>query len=281
MGKTVIVTDSSANLPEDLVREYGIVVVPIYLRWNGKDYRDGVDITARELYRRLREGNSLPQTSSPSVGDFLRTYLELAGEAETIFSIHLPPSLSATYESARTAAQLVENARVYVVDCRTAAAAQGFVVLEAARAARRGASPQEILERIEYISSRTHLFATLGTLKYLYFGGRIGLAAVLLGSALKLHPILYLKDGIADVWSKPRTRKRAIEELLKIAEQKIDGKKVHIAVMHGDALEEALYLRDELVKRFDCAEIFVTEFTPVMGAHTGPGLLGIAFWCEE
>lgn len=281
MARIAIVTDSSANLPEDLVKEYGIVVVPIYLHWNGKDYRDGIDITARELYRRLRESNSLPKTSSPSVGDFLRTYMELAKEADVIFSIHLPPSLSATYESALTAADLVEGPEVHVVNSRTAAAGQGFVVLEAARAARRGASPQEILARIEYVSARTYVFATLGTLKYLYFGGRIGLASALVGSALQLHPVLYLKDGTADVWSKPRTRKKAIQELLRIAERKIGRRKAHIAVMHGDALDEALYLRDEMSKRFQCVEIFVTEFTPVMGAHTGPGLLGIAFWCED
>ncbi len=281
MGKIAIVTDSSANLPEELVREYEVTVVPIYLYWNGVTYRDGVDISPRELYRRLRETTVLPKTSAPSVGDFLKTYLSLAPQAEAIISIHLPPNLSATYEAARTAAQMVEGAKVYVVNAHTAAAGQGLVVLEAARLARHGVDPEKIVKRAEEIGLRTHLFAFLSTLKYLYFGGRIGLASALLGSAIQICPILYLRDGVADVWSKPRTRARALQELLKIAEQKIGGRRVHIAVMHGDSLEDALFLRDEIAQRFDCAELFVTEFTPVMGAHTGPGLVGIAFWCEE
>ncbi|MCS7287010.1 MAG: DegV family protein [Anaerolineae bacterium] len=279
--RIAIVTDSSANLPEELVREYDIKVVPIYLLWNGVTYRDGVDISSRELYRRLKESSTLPKTSAPSVGDFLRTYLSLASEAEVIISIHLPPNLSATYGAAQTAAQMVEGAKVYVANAHTAAAGQGLVVLEAARLTRRGAEPEVILKRVEEIGLKTHVFAFLSTLKYLYFGGRIGLASALLGSALQFCPILYIKDGVVDAWSKPRTRARALQELLKIAEQKIGRSRVHMAVMHGDALEDALYLKEELEKRFDCAELFVTEFTPVMGAHTGPGLVGIAFWCEE
>ncbi len=281
MGKIMIVTDSSANLPKELVEEYDIKVVPIYLNWNGVTYKDGVDISSGELYRKLRESTTLPKTSAPSVGDFLRTYLSLAPEAEAIISIHLPPSLSATYEAARMAAQMVEGTRVYVVNAHTAAAGQGLVVLEAARLARQGVDPESIAKRVEEIGLKTHVFAFLSTLKYLYFGGRIGLASALLGSAFQLCPVLYLRDGVADVWSKPRTRTRALQELLRVAEQKIGNRRAHIAVMHGDSLEDALYLKEEIAKRFDCAELFVTEFTPVMGAHTGPGLVGIAFWCEE
>ncbi|RLC83084.1 MAG: DegV family protein [Chloroflexi bacterium] len=281
MGKIAIVTDSAANLPEELIKEYGITVVPIYLHWNGEDYRDGIDITPSELYKRLREGKTLPKTSAPSVGDFLHTYLRLAEEADVILSIHLSPSLSAVYETARTAAEMVDTAEIYVVNSQTAAAAQGFVVLEAARAAQRGASVEEIMQRIEYVRSRVQLFAALSTLKYLYFGGRIGLAATLLGSALQLTPILYLRDGVADVWSKPRTWKKAFRELLRIAEQKIDGKRAHVMVMHADVPGDAVRLYNEMKERFDCAEIYITEFTPVMGAHTGPGLLGFVFWCED
>ncbi len=281
MAKIAIVTDSSANLPEELVKEHGITIVPIYLLWNGVTYRDGIDLSPAELYRRLRESTTLPKTSAPSVGDFLKVYLALAQKAEVIISIHLPPNLSATYEAARTAAQMVEGAKVYVANAHTAAAGQGLVVLEAARLAKQGAEPEEILKRVEEVGLKVHLYAFLSTLKYLYFGGRIGLASALLGSALQLCPVLYLRDGVVDVWSKPRTRSKALQELLKIAEQKIGDRRVHLAVMHGDALEDALYLKGELEKRFDCAELFVTEFTPVMGAHTGSGLVGIAFWCEE
>jgi len=281
MPKIAIVTDSSANLPPELVREYDIHIVPIYLRWNGKDYRDGVDISPEEVYHRLRSSTSLPKTSAPSVGDFLRTYMALASEADVIISIHLSPNLSAIYEAALTASRLVEGTKIYVVDSHTAAMGQGFVVLEAARAARKGASPEEILQRIEYVSSRIHLFAILSTLKYLYYGGRIGAAAALVGSALQIKPVLYLRDGSIGVWAKPRTMRGAIQELLRVAEEKIGSRRAHVAVMHADALQEALSLKDEITRRFNCAELYLTEFTPVMGAHTGPGLLGIVFWCED
>ncbi len=281
MSRIAVVTDSSANLPEELVKEYGIEVVPIRLLWNGKDYRDGIDITSQELYRRLRIGNSLPKTAAPSVGDFLQAYLRVAKRADEIFSIHIPPSFSAIYELALTASKLVEDVKIHVINGRSAAAGLGLVVLEAARAIRRGASSEEVLRRIEYVSSRVHVFAALDTLKYLYYGGRIGLAATLAGFALNLKPVLYVKDGTVDVWAKPRTRKRAICELVKVAERKTAGKKAHVIVMHGDALDDALHLRDELLKHLDCVEIFITEFTPVMGAHTGPGLLGVAFWAED
>ncbi len=280
MSKIAIVTDSSASLPRELVERYGIHIVPILLIHKGRTYRDGVDITPQELYRRLREDRHLPTTSAPSVGDFLRVYARLSQEAEGIVSIHLSPKLSAVYTAALTASRMVEGVPIRVVDCRTAAMGQGFVVLEAARAADEGCNLAEVLHRIEHISSRINILATLDTLEYLHRSGRVPAAAALLGSLLKIKPIFYLEDGHADVLEKPRTRAKAVQRMLEIMETRVGSNPVHVAVMHADALEEAKRLRGEVASRFNCVELFITEFTPVMGAHTGPGLLGLAFWAE-
>jgi|Deesub1362B_J571_1020462.scaffolds.fasta_scaffold07013_3 DegV family protein with EDD domain len=281
MGKVAVVTDSSANIPGELVERYRIHVIPLLLHWEKRTFRDGVDITPSQLYKQLRESKELPTTSAPSVGDFLRVYAEISRWAEGIVSIHLPPKLSVVYEAALTASKMVEEVEVKVIDCGTAAIGQGFVVLEAAKAAAKGASLSEVVRRAEDLIPKVNLFATLDTLEYLHRGGRVPAIAALLTSALKIKPIIYLKDGEVGLLEKPRTKARAIKRMIEIMGERVGSRKVHVAVFHTDALKEAEGLKSEIEVRFNCEEIFVTEFTPVMGAHTGPGLLGLAFWAED
>ncbi len=281
MAKIAIVTDSSACVPKELVRKYDIHIVPILLNFERKTLRDEVDITAAEVYRRLREDKHLPTTSAPSVGDFLRLYAKLAREAEAIVSIHLPAELSAIYNTALAAGRLIDEAPVQVIDCRTAAAGQGLIVIEAARAAASGADLQTILRRIEEIAPKVNLFAAIDTLEYLHHSGRVPAIAALMGSLLQIKPIFYLKDGQTGLMEKPRTISRAISRMLELMEERVEGKTVHVAVFHADALQRAERLREEIASRFRCAELYITEFTPVMGVHTGPGLVGLAFWAED
>jgi DegV family protein with EDD domain len=175
---------------------------------------------------------------------------------------------------------MVEEVQVRVIDCGTAAIGQGFVVLEAAKAAAKGASLSEVVRRAEDLIPKVNLFATLDTLEYLHRGGRVPAVAALLTSVLKIKPIIYLKDGEVGLLEKPRTKARAIKRMIEIMGERVGSRKVHVAVFHTDALKEAERLKSEIEVRFNCEEIFVTEFTPVMGAHTGPGLLGLAFWVE-
>jgi len=282
MGKIAVVTDSLANIPAELVERYHIHVIPILVMFGHETFRDGVDITPREFYRRLRESDELPTTAVPSMEEFVELYRRVGQEAEGIVSIHLSSKLSATVEVAGAAAKVLSELPIHVIDTRTAAMAQGFIVLEAARAAARGASLEEVVERARWMMPRVYIFAVLDTLEYLHRGGRIGRAAALMGSMLRIKPILYVaEDGVVDVLEKPRTKARAVRRILEIAEEKVGSKPVHMAVVHADALEEAERLRDEVASRFDCAELYVTDFTPVMGTHTGPGVLGLAFWTEE
>ena len=280
MDKIAVVTDSTATIPDRLVRELNIHIVPVWLHWRGQTFRDGVDITPSQVYSRLREDKHLPTTSSPSVGDFLQLYARLRGRVEGILSIHLPPTLSGVYNSALMASRSFEDMPIRVMDCRTAAMGQGFVVLEAARAAAKGAGLAEVVRRAREIASRVDVLAALDTLEYLYRGGHVPVVAALIGSLIKINPILYIKDGDVKVLEKPRTKSRAVQRMMEVMRERVGSKLVHVAVMQADALEEAKRLRAEIASRFNCAELFITEFTPVMGAHTGPGLIGLAFWSE-
>jgi len=280
MANIAVVTDSSANLPPELLRQYNIHVVPILLHWDGKTLRDGLDIAPTELYRRLREDKTTPTTSSPSVGDFLRTYAELSRKVDGIVSIHLSPKLSAIYQAALTASGLVDEVPVKVLDCRSAAMAQGFVVLEAARAAASGASMEEVIRRAESIIPRVRLYAFIETLEHLHRSGRVPAVAALLGSVFQVRPIFTLKDGEAHLVDRPRTRARAMQRILELMAEDVGDAPVHVAIFHADAPEDAAFLQKEIARRFRCLELYITEFTPVMGAHTGPGLLGVAFYAE-
>jgi DegV family protein with EDD domain len=280
MNRVIVVTDSSATVPAKLVQELDIRVVPIILALDGHSFRDGEEITPLDVYHWLRESKHLPTTASPSVGDFLRVYYAAAQEASAIVSIHLSPRLSATYNVAVAASQLIENVPIHVVDCHTAAMAQGFVAIEAARAAARGAGPEAVVARAEEVAAKVNLLATLDTLEYLYRGGRIGGAAALAGAMLQIKPVLYVADGQVGVLAKPRTHTRAIRVMLERMADQVDGHRLHAAVMHADVPEEAEALRQQVAQRFNCTELYVTELTPVMGAHTGPGVLGVVFYSE-
>ena len=274
-----IVTDSSSNIPDEMIAQYGIHVVPIYLHWNGRTYLDGVDIEPQEVYRRLRQNKQIPHTASPSVGDFLQTYLKLSQEVDGIVSIHPPASLSGVVKTAQTAAKLAgEIVPVCVIDAGTAAMGAGFVTLAAARSAEKGGDLTMVEQAALAIRNRVTVYAMLDTLEYLFYGGRIGKGAALLGVALRMKPILILNQSDVDVLAKPRTRSRAIQAMLDEMARRIDGRPVHVAVLHADAIEAAKALREKIVHAFDCVEVMTCAFTPVMGAHTGPGLLGIAFY---
>lgn len=280
MKKVIVVTDTSANLPAELVQQWDIRLVPSVVTIDGRAFRDGIDISAQEVYRWQREHEQPPRTAAPSVGDFLHVYASAAPTASGIVSIHPSPSLSALHTVARTASELLDGPPVQVIDCHNVAMAQGFVVLAAARAAASGASLEEVMARSREMADKVRLLAVIDTLEYLHRGGRIGAAASLLGSVLQIKPMLYVADGHVEVFAKPRSKHKAVQIMLDHMAQQADGRRLHIAIFHADVPEEAEALRQAVRQRFDCAELYVTEFTPVMGVHTGPGVLGVAFYWE-
>ena len=278
MKRTVVVTDSNATVPADLARDLDIRIVPIVLAIDGYIFQDGVDITPADVYRLLRESQHLPTTSAPSIGDFLRVYAAASQEASAIVSIHLSPKLSATYSSATAASQMVDDVPIRVLNCRTAAMGQGFVAIEAARAAASGASLEAVVARAEEVAAKINLLATIGTLEYLHRGGRIGSAATLLGTMLQIKPVLRLSGGQVEVFARPRTKSRAVQVMLNHMADQVNNHPVRVAILHAGIPEEAEELRQRIAQQFNCDELYVTELTPVMGAHTGPGVLGIVFY---
>jgi len=281
MAKIAIVTDSVACVPPELVEEYNIHVIPFHVIWDGDDFKDGVDLTPAEFYRLFDENKAYPTTSQPSLADFVRTYARLSETADGIVSIHIPSELTGVVSVAETAAREAASVPVVVIDTGLATIAQGFVVLEAARAAASGATLDEVVAVAESMLPRVHFYATLDDLKHLHRGGRIGEAATLLGSKLRINPILSLENGRVRVFAVVRTRRTAVEKMLEMMWQHVGERQLHASVFHGDALSEAERIAKEIRDRFNCVEFYITEFTPVMGAHTGPGVVGLAFYAEE
>jgi len=285
-NKVAIVTDSIACIPKDQVEKYGIEVVPVVFIIEGKNYRDGIDMSPSQFYALLRRAKELPTTSGSLPGPFLEAYHKASQRATSILCITLPAKLSGMFNSAQLAMQMAKealpNVVIEVLDCGTAAAAQGLVVLAAAKAAALGKSLAEVIDVARSVMQRVYLFATLDTLHYLVKGGRVPKAAALAGSLLQIKPIFTVKDGEAHPVTNARTNPGAIKSILKMMEQRIvKGQPLHVAVMHADALDRAEALKGEISSRFDCTELFITEFTPVMGVHTGPGVIGVAFYSGD
>ncbi|HUU65344.1 MAG TPA: DegV family protein [Dehalococcoidales bacterium] len=286
MKKVAVVTDTTACIPQEQVTRYDIEVVPVQLIFEDKAYRDGMDISPTEFYALLRQANKLPTTSASSPDPYIEAYRKASQRAESILCLTEPSNFSAMVDSALVAKEMAKtalpNVVIEVLDCATAAGGQGLVALAAARAAASGKNLDEVMTTAQDIMYRVNLFATLDTLHYLVKGGRVPQAAALVNSLLKIKPIFTLNHAEAHTVALPRTIPSAIKRMTKLMEKKVvKGQRLHVAVMHADALDKAVALRNRIASQFDCAELFITEFTPVMGAHTGPGLLGIAFYSED
>ncbi|MFH1646879.1 MAG: DegV family protein [Chloroflexota bacterium] len=286
MKKVAIVTDTTACVPPEQVARYGIEVVPVQLVFEDRSYRDGIDISPTEFYSLLRRARKTPTTSSSSPEPYLAAYRHASRKASSILCLTEPARFSAMLDSARVAAtmagDILHGVAIEVMECTTAAAGQGLVALAAARAAALDRPLEEVKEVARNIMSRTHLFAALDTLEYLVRSGRVPQAAHLVNSLLSIKPIFTLNHGDAHTVALPRTMKSAANRMMKLMEAAVvKGLPLHVAVMHADAPEQAAALKDRIASRFDCREIFITEFTPVMGVHTGPGLIGVAFYGEE
>lgn len=279
--RVAVVTDSVANLPPEVVERYSITVIPLLVAFGQEVFRDGVDMTSAQFYHRLREDKHLPTTSTPSMGDFLSVFHRLAEEADAIVCIHLAREFSATGAIAEEVGQTFQKVPVRVVDSRSAAMSQGFVVLEAAKVAAEGGNLAAVVARAEEMIPRVNLVVMLDTLEYLYRGGRIGPAARLMGSALQFKPILSVENGVVNALERPRTQAKAVRRILEIMADRVGKRPVHAAVVHADAPDKAEQLRQEVASLFDCRELYVTGLTPVMGTHAGPGVLGVAWWSEE
>jgi len=281
-----VITDSVACLPQHLVQKYAIRVVPLSIILSGRVYHDGVDITPTQVYEALKGGAQFPTTSSPSPAELAQVYQEVGQRASAILIITLSSKLGMVYNSAQKAVELAREVlgerRVVVLDSNTAAGAQGFVVLAAARAVAAGAkSLDEVVAKAQEVMPKAQVLASFDTLRYLAKGGRIGKAASWAGSILNMKPIIHVVNGAVEPLERPRSRARSLQRLLEIMYERVGMKPVHANLHHAAVPQEAKALKREIQAKFSCVEAYVTDLTPVMGVHTGPGTIAIAFYCEE
>jgi len=271
-----IVTDSSAYLPADLVQQYDIHVIPLRVLFGEQAYRDDIDLSNQEFYRRLAEAETLPTTSQPSAGEFFDLYSELSKDGHEIISIHISSKLSGTISSAQSAKEMLPEARITIIDSASTAMGLGLMVLRAARAAAEGKTSAEIVAAVEEMIPAMNVVFVVDTLEYLQKGGRIGGAAALVGTLLKVKPILCLKDGRIEPLDKVRSKRKALARLLEVVEERVGpGTSVQVAVLHAQVPDEARGLEQEVRARFNCTECYFSELGPAVGTHTGPGLVGL------
>lgn len=272
MSNVAIVTDSVADLPPQIAEELGITVVPLVVRFDTDLYRDGLDISPDQFYERLRTSKVLPATSVPPPAAFADAYDKLAGKTNEIVVISLTSKLSATYQVALQAIGLMKKrCRVEVLDSQWAVMAQGFITIAAAKAAQAGASLDEVLDVARHTMRRVDMHAAFDTLEYLERGGRIGKAQAFLGSLLKVNPIIGLKDGEVYPCARERSRAKAIDRLYNFAASfgNVEG----LAVEYATDLDEANKLVQRLHSKYPQVPIYLSRTSPVIGTHTGPGLI--------
>jgi len=273
-----IVTDSTAYIPNDLVRKYGIHVAPQILIWGEETIRDGVDIMPEAFYERLKTATVMPTTSQVTIAYFHELFQKLAAEGKQILAILVSSKLSGTISSAVQAKKLVPQAQIEIVDSLSIAMAMGFQVLAAARAAEAGGSFADVVAVARSAAPMTGIVFAVETLEFLHRGGRIGGAARLLGTALNLKPVLELVDGRIEPVEKIRTKAKARARLLDIVGERVKGKgNLRLATVHAATKEEATELLEQAVARFKPVETVVAEASPVVGNHTGPGTVGLAY----
>jgi len=273
-----IVTDSTAYLPEAIVREHDIRVVPLYVHFGEEAFREGVELSNEEFYARLKEAPALPTTSQPSAGEFHQIFKELVEAGHEIVTLTISAKLSGTWNSAMAAKEMLPDARISVIDSLSTAIGLHLMVSAAIQAIAEGATRQEIEDQIEEIKERICFLFVVDTLEYLAKGGRIGNAKAFLGTLLKVKPILALQDGSIEPLEQVRSKRKALARMLELVDAHLNdnGHQAQVGLANALVPEEARAFGLEVQARLGCPEPFVSDLGPVIGTHTGPGVIAIA-----
>jgi len=286
MNQVAIVTDSTASIPEPMLDELNIHTVAYYIHRGSEVLRDLVTIQRDEFLRWMMTATSLPTTASPGPGDYLDSYRTLIGRGiRSILSIHMTADGSGAYQAASIARDTLRDespeTRIEVVDTRNVSLCQGWMAIEAARAALAGLSLDEILGRVRRMIPVTQMIQTADTLKYLYMGGRIGKAQQLVGSLLHIKPLIGMKDGVIVALGKAHSRLQAYTSMADMVTEKVGRGKAKVAYVHAGALQEVERIKGLVESKVDVAESFFAELSPALAVHTGPGTAGLCFYPLE
>jgi DegV family protein with EDD domain len=283
-NKVAVVTDSLCCLPREMVEQYQIRIVPANVYFEERVYKDWVDITPSQAYELFLKNPESFKTSPASPADYLEAYRELSQQTEGILCITISAKLSAIYNAAleakKHAQAEIPRISIEVLDSRVAVTAEGMVVLAAAKAAKAGKSLAEVVKAAEEMRERVDFIFLLDTVRYIYRTGRIPKIAALAGSVLNIRPLLTTSSGVVRFMGAVRSRERGIAKMLQIMRDKVRQAPVHVGVTHAYALAEAEKLKERVSSEFNCAELWISEFSPLLGYATGTGTLGLAFYKE-
>jgi DegV family protein with EDD domain len=269
-----VVTDSTADIPEELAAELEITIVPCNVHFGLETYRDGLELSKEEFYAKLKTSFTLPTTSAPAVGLFEATYKELASETDQILSIHLASALSAIYNSAHLGAEALSGVEIALIDSGQVSMGLGWLVISAARAAQEGQPLAQIVALVEDMRPRVRVFAALDTLEYLRKGGRVGKTVAALGTLLNIKPLVEVRDSAVLPLERVRTRQRSIQRLIELVAEL--GPLEELAVLHTNAPQEAQRLAEEISFLHPLERILIAEAGVIIGTHAGPNGLGVA-----
>jgi len=285
MSKIAVVTDSCASIPNPILDKLNIHWVPYYIHRGKEVLRDLVTINRDSFYSWLATAKFLPTTANPGPGDYIKIYQSLAEERGVgeIVSIHMTSHGSGAYQAASSAKTMIQellpNLKIEVIDTLNVSLCQGWMVIEAARAALAGKTMSDVVDLVRSMIPITHMIQTADTLKYLYMGGRIGKAKRLFGSLLNIKPLIGMQDGIIVPLGQTRSRQQAYKKMVKMVEAEVGYKgKIKIAYVHAAARDEAEKIKALIEERLTCVESLIAELSPALGVHTGPGTAGLCYF---
>ena len=277
--KTAIVTDSTAYIPEAMREAYNIHMIPLSVVFGNETYREEIDITATEFFAEMKKEDKLPTTTQPPIGLFVEKFEELAKDYDAVICIHLSSGISGTFQGSITAGEMVDNIDVYNFDSEITCRVQGFYVLEAAKMAQQGESPEKIMARLDEMKKSVRAYFMVDDLTNLQRGGRLSSAQALLGSLLQVKPVLHFEDKVIAPFEKVRTKKKALKRMYDLlAEDAASGVPMEAVVIHGNCEDQAIKIKEELSAQFPNVEFSISYFGPVIGTHLGEGSIGIGWY---
>lgn len=276
-----VVSDSTGYIPDDLLKKYNIYTIPLSVVFGEESYREDIDITTEQFYKKIKETKDLPSTSQPSIGSFVQLFEQLSESYDAVISIHLSKRFSGTHDVAVSAGKMVDNLEVFAFDTALSAMPQGLFAIAASELATEGKTAEEIITCLEEMKEKTYAYFMVEDLSHLERGGRLNKGQALIGSLLNIKPVLHIVDGLIVPFEKIRTRKKALNRIMSMLENDVEKKEVkRVVFIHANNLTMAEKMEKEFSEKHPEVETIISHFGPVIGTHLGEGSLGVSWQIE-